>query len=95
MLKDIQLAKELNKPVVIGEMGFFSDPKKGIEPSYELYESYIRKAYDEWGVDSVMAWGASGLPDGASETWLRPFMDPYYALMRETNGSLDRWNAEH
>src|SRR5262249_31044685 len=55
---DLAAARALGKPVVIGEVGYDEATH-----TMDAYREYYRRAYDDWGVDSVMVWGASPFSD--------------------------------
>jgi hypothetical protein len=93
---DLAAARALGKPVVVGEVGYDK-----ASHTMDAYREYYDRAYDEWGVESVMVWGASPFSDsGSGDGDNGPLQYPngmsdYYALMRDTNAALERWNAAH
>jgi hypothetical protein len=92
---DIRLAKELGKPIIMGEFGFFPTDTKG-RPSMEEVERYIQDLYKK-GVDAVMPWGAG--VDGGERWWDDDYgpngQSQFHDILRRANTSAEQWNAAH
>jgi endo-1,4-beta-mannosidase len=90
---DIRLAKELGKPIVMGEFGFFPAGGKP-RPSMSEVERYVQSLYER-GVDAVMPWGAAAV--GGERWWDDEFgangQNEFHDMLRRANSTTERWNA--
>jgi hypothetical protein len=92
---DIRLAKELGKPVVMGEFGFFPAENKPM-PSLAEVEKYVQGLYEK-GVDAVMPWGAATV--GGERWWDEEYgatgEKDFHEILRRANAAAEEWNAAH
>lgn len=93
---DIRLAKELGKPAVLSEFGFFPTDNRPQATMPEVRQ-YVEQAYRDLGVDSVMPW-ASGYYNNPQEAWWKSQygdqgMNDFYAVLRDANREMEEWNA--
>ncbi len=84
---DVRLARELGRPVVLGEFGFFD----GV-PSEQELRAYVTQAVDVAQFDSIVPWAAG--PYG--EDWWKTFGTARFAqVLTDTDTVYQAWNQTH
>ncbi|MBL8953575.1 MAG: cellulase family glycosylhydrolase [Myxococcaceae bacterium] len=87
---DVALARELGRPVVLGEFGFHSGT-----PTPQQVDDYLRHAQDVWGVDSVTPWAAGSQSGIAEQWWVGYGIDRFHQQLRDTAARYQAWNMSH
>ncbi len=94
---DIDTARQLGKPAVLGEFGFYAGGSRTSLPSMDEVRAYVNRAYNELGVDAVMPWAAGAV--GGERWWDNEYgpngLDQFHSILRDANTAMEDWNARN